>query len=244
MEPGPHQQPSTAELARTALAQARVATLISRGRGPSVDALAIVSVDGSANGEPLVQLEQTSPMVRRLAACPVATIAIAAPSPFVSLQLTGPAMQCKGDGEDLRSFRLSLLSARLVAWRKVVPVPLGAFHAASADPLWPHAAQVLDHLGQAHAPELLACARAHGQPQVQAVEPRAIDRYGLELHAPHHRCRGDRAPAPLPGWSGRVPDRGDHRPAGRPHLSVRRTPSIGVPAREAGRGVSRGRRTR
>ncbi len=181
MEPGPHQQPSTAELARTALAQARVATLISRGRGPSVDALAIVSVDDSANGEPLVQLEQTSPMVRRLAACPVATIAIAAPSPFVSLQLTGPAMQCKGDGEDLRSFRLSLLSARLVAWRKVVPVPLGAFHAASADPLWPHAAQVLNHLGQAHAPELLACARAHGQPQVQAVEPRAIDRYGLEL---------------------------------------------------------------
>lgn len=181
MEPGSHQQPSTAELARTALARARVATLTSRGRGPSVDSLAVVSVDGSASGEPLLQLERTSPMVRRLAACPVATIAIAAPSPFVSLQLTGPAMQCKGDGEDLRSFRLSLLSARLVAWRKVVPVPLGAFHAASADPLWPHAVQVLDHLGQAHAPELLACARAHGQPQVQAVEPRAIDRYGLEL---------------------------------------------------------------
>jgi len=181
MEPGPHQQPSTAELARTVLAQARVATLISRGRGPSVDSLAVVNVDGSANGEPLVQLERTSPMVRRLAACPVATVAISAPSPFVSLQLTGPAMQCKEDGEDLRSFRLSLLSARLVAWRRVVPVPLGAFQSASADPLWPHAVQVLEHLGQAHAPELLACARAHGQPHVQAVEPRAIDRYGLEL---------------------------------------------------------------
>jgi len=181
MQLGPHQQPSTAELARTALARARVATLVSRGRGPSVESLAVVRVDDSVEGGPLVQLERSSPMVRRLAACPVATIAVAAPSPFVALQLTGPATQCKGQGEDLHSFRLSLLSARLVAWRKVVPVPLGAFHAASADPLWPHAVPVLEHLGQAHVPELLACARAHGHPQALAVEPRAIDRYGLEL---------------------------------------------------------------
>ena len=181
MEIGAHQRPSTAELARTALAQAKVATLVSRGRGASVDAMAVVNVTESADGRPLVQLEPTSPMVRRLSVCPVATISIAAPGPFVSLQLTGPAMPCKDAREGLRGFRLSLLSARLVAWRDVVPVPLGAFHAASPDPLWPHAAQMIDHLGQAHAPELLACARAHGQPLAQAVEPRAIDRYGLEL---------------------------------------------------------------
>ena len=120
-------------------------------------------------------------MVRRLTACPVATISVAAPGPFTALQLTGPAMPCKGIRDGLRGFRLSLLSARLVAWRNVVPVPLGAFHAASPDPLWPHAGQVLEHLGQAHTPELLACARAHGLPDAQAVEPRAIDRYGLEL---------------------------------------------------------------
>jgi len=120
-------------------------------------------------------------MVRRLSVCPVATISIAAPGPFVSLQLTGPAMPCKDAREGLRGFRLSLLSARLIARREVVPVPLGAFHAATPDPLWPHAAQVIEHLSQAHAPELLACARAHGQPLARAVEPRAIDRYGLEL---------------------------------------------------------------
>ena len=181
MEPGPHQQPSTAELARTALAQASAATLISRGRGASGDSLAVVKVEDSPDGRPLVQLERTSAMVRRLTACPVATISVAAPGPFVALQLTGPAMPCKRDGEALRGFRVSLLSARLVGWRKVVPVPLGAFHAASPDPFWPHAEKVLDHLEQAHAPELLACARAHGLPEAQAVVPRAIDRYGLEL---------------------------------------------------------------
>ena len=181
MERAQHQESSTAELARTALARAEVATLISRGRGPSADALAVVNVQDSPDGRPLVQLERTSPMVRRLAACPVATISIAAPDPFVALQLTGPAMACKGASKGLRGFRLSLLSARFVARSKVVPVPLGAFHAAAPDPLWPHAAEVLDHLEQAHAPELVACARAHGLPHAQAVVPRAIDRYGLEL---------------------------------------------------------------
>jgi len=181
MESAAHQGPSTAELARTALAQAKVATLISRGRGPSVDTLAVVNVKDSPDGRPLVQLERTSSMVRRLAACPVATISIAAPGPFIALQLTGPAMPCKGGKDGLRGFRLSLLSARLVTWRKAVTVPLGDFHAASPDPFWPHAVQVLDHLEQAHATELLACARAHGLPDAQAVVPRAIDRYGLEL---------------------------------------------------------------
>jgi len=181
MEIGQHRGPTSAELARTALAQARVATLISRGRGSSVDALAVVNVQDSPDGRPLVQLERTSPMVRRLAACPVATISIPAPGPFVALHLTGPAMACKGASNGLRGFRLSLLSARFVSRRKDVPVPLGAFHAASPDPLWPHAAQILEHLEQAHPPELLACARAHGLPHAQAVVPRTIDRYGLEL---------------------------------------------------------------
>ena len=153
-----HQEPSTAELARTALARAEVATLISRGRAPSVDAVAVVNVQDSPDGRPLVQLERTSPMVLRLTSCPVATISIAAPDPFVALQLTGPAMACKGaDDKGLRGFRLSLLSARFVARRKVVPVPLGAFHAAAPD------------------------ARAHGLPHAHAVVHRAIDRYGLEL---------------------------------------------------------------
>ena len=90
-------------------------------------------------------------------------------------------MPCKRAGEGLRGFRVSLLSAGLVGWRKVVPVPLGDFRPASPDLFWPHAVQVFEHLEQSHAPELLACARAHGLPEAQAVVPRAIDRYGLEL---------------------------------------------------------------
>jgi Domain of unknown function (DUF2470) len=180
-EAAPHPRPSLAELARTALARAKVATVISRGRGPSVDSVTVVNVKDSPDGRPLVQLERSSSMVRRLAVRPVVTVSIAAPRPLIALQLTGPAMPCKGASEGLRGFRLSLLSARFVAGRKVVPVPLGDFHAASPDPLWPHAVQALEHLGQAHAPELLACACAHGLALAQAVVPRAIDRYGLEL---------------------------------------------------------------
>ena len=80
----------------------------------------------------------------------------------------------------MRTYRVSLLSARLVAGTSV-PVPLGAFHAAEPDPLWRYSSQTVAHLGEAHAAELLACVRAHGSPEAQAVVPRAIDRYGLQL---------------------------------------------------------------
>ncbi len=60
-------------------------------------------------------------------------------------------------------------------------VPLNEFKAAEPDPLWRQAPQALEHLGEAHAPELLACVRAHGLPEAEAVVPRALDRYGLEL---------------------------------------------------------------
>ena len=166
METGAHQEPSTAELARTALAQARAATLISRGRGASGDSMAVVKVEDSPDGRPLVQLERTSAMVRRLTACPVATISIATPAPFIALQLTGPAMPCKRAGEGLRGFRVSLLSARLVGWRKVVPVPLGDFRAASPDPFWPHAVEVLSTraVPRPGAACLRACPRPAGGP--------------------------------------------------------------------------------
>jgi Protein of unknown function (DUF2470) len=64
-----------------------------------------------------------------------------------------------------------------------VAVPLGEFKAADPDPLWRHAPQALSHLAEAHADELLACVRAHGLPETEAVVPRSLDRYGLELAA-------------------------------------------------------------
>ena len=77
---------------------------------------------------------------------------------------------------------ISGLSTRLVSTTSVT-VPLGEFKAAEPDPLWRHAPEALRHLGEAHAPELLACVRAHGLPDAEAVVPRTLDRYGLELAA-------------------------------------------------------------
>jgi hypothetical protein len=173
------QQPTLAELARTALDRADVGTLISRG-GPATPAVLAVVRIAAADGRPVVELEQSSFMVGRLAACRVATIAVPAETPFKALQLTGSMMRCEPVDGGARAYRLSPLSARLVGARSI-SVPLGAFQAARPDPLWRHAVETVGHLARGHAADLLACVRANGFADVQAAELRAIDRYGLEF---------------------------------------------------------------
>ena len=169
MEPNVEREPSLAELARTCLAKAEFATVISCA-GPGADALAVVKVKDASGGRPLVELDRSSAMVRRLAVCPVATVSVAAQTPFTALYLTGPATPCRPTARGMRTYRVSLLSARLVAGTSV-PVPLGAFHAAEPDPLWRYSSQTVAHLGEAHAAELLACVRAHGSPEAQQSFP-------------------------------------------------------------------------
>ncbi|GAB3260860.1 hypothetical protein GCM10027425_24020 [Alteromonas gracilis] len=53
----------------------------------------------------------------------------------------------------------------------------------SADPLAEVAPRLLLHLADAHAAELLACVRAHGHPEAEAVVPRELDRWGLVIVA-------------------------------------------------------------
>ncbi len=172
--------PSLAELARTALAGATVATLATRGcRAPRT--LTVVSIQDQPDGRPVVRVDDGSPAVQLLASCPVATVSVAGPAPYRALDLTGAFQPVRAPREGARAYRLSLLSARLTG-SAPVPIPLGAFRAAEADPLLPHAPAALHHLEQSHTDELLACVRAHGH-DAQTVVPRALDRYGIELTA-------------------------------------------------------------
>jgi hypothetical protein len=172
-------EPTPCERARTALAQAKAATLVTRGCPPRPSTATIVSVDDQPDGRPQIHLETSSPTVRELTACPVATLSIAAPAPFRRLDLTGPMTPCRPARPGHRSYRLSPLSARLIGTTSR-PLPLEEFHAARPDPLTGLATALLDHIAEAHAAELLACIRAHGHIEAEAVIPRALDRYGIE----------------------------------------------------------------
>ena len=172
--------PSLAQQARTALARAQVGSLIGRSASPASRSVSLVKVTDQPDGQPVVELEPASSMVRLLSWWPVVTVSIPGPGPYKALHLTGTAKSSAALDERLRAYRLTLLSTRLVSTTSVT-VPLGEFKAAEPDPLWQQAPQALEHLSDAHAPELLACVRAHGLPEAEAVVPRALDRYGLEL---------------------------------------------------------------
>lgn len=175
-------EPSLAQQARTALARAQVGSLVGRSAITAAQSLTIVRVTDQPDGHPVVELEPSSSIVRLLAWWPVVTVAVPGPGRFKALHLTGTAKVHEPLHERLRAYRLVLLSTRLVS-NASVTVPLREFKAAEPDPLWRHAPQALQHLDEAHAPELLACVRAHGRPETQAVVPRALDCYGLELSA-------------------------------------------------------------
>jgi hypothetical protein len=173
-------EPSLAQQARTALAQARVGSLIGRSTPSAARSVTLVRVTDQLDGQPVVELEPESAMVRLLAGRPVVTVAVRGPGPYRALHLTGTAEARPPLDDRLRAYRVTLLSTRLVSTSSV-SVPVCDFKAAEPDPLWRHAPEALEHLGQAHATELLACARAHGMPEAEAVVPTTLDRYGLAL---------------------------------------------------------------
>ena len=181
--PDPSQiAPTLAQQARTALAQARVGSLVGRATSPTAGALTIVKVTDQPDGQPVVELEPGSSMVRLLSWWPVVTVSVRGPGPYQALHLTVTAKAAAAVDESLRAYRISLLSTRLVSATSVT-VPLAEFKAAEPDPLWQHAPQALAHLDEAHSAELLACVRAHGLPEAEAAVPRALDCYGFELAA-------------------------------------------------------------
>lgn len=169
-------EPSLAEIARTAVARARVATVTypDAGHGPLTLAVALRSDQA---GRPI--LPTPRPCLRH---APVRVSVTAAPH-YATLQLLGVIGEHRagGDGRE-PEYLVSLRSLRFTG-RGCVRVPLSDYYSSAPDPLWRDAPRVLGHLADAHTPELVACARAHGLPGTEWVLPRWLDRYGIELAA-------------------------------------------------------------
>lgn len=173
-------EPTVAEHARTALATARAATLLTKGCPARQPAVTLATVDDQSDGRPLVGLDAASPAIKRLAECRVATITVPAPAPFRGLELTGVLAPSESQEPEVRVFRLDPLACRLTGAAGTT-VPISQFRAAAPDPLRHLAPDLLTHLADAHGEDLLACIRAHASPSALAAIPRAVDRYGIEL---------------------------------------------------------------
>jgi hypothetical protein len=174
--------PSLAERARTAIAQARLATVswgdpAAAGHTEGVTATAAIRVDRA--GRPLLLLPPREAVTEALATSRPVTATVPAPAPLGSLALTGTVEPREGpDGRvgyrlDLRSLRFAGAGGR---W-----VPLAEYEAADPDPLWRVATAAVRHLERGHMAELIGCVRAHGMEQAEWVMPRGLDRFGLEL---------------------------------------------------------------
>lgn len=173
-------EPTLPESARTALARARVGSLVTKGCTLRPSTLTVVAIEDQADGRPVVHLDESSPTVRELGACRVATVSVAGISPFRRLELTGPLLPQRESRPGERSFRLSPLTVRLVGSTSRT-VGTAEFQAARPDPFTMLAPTVIEHLAHAHAAEMLAWVRAHGNENAQAILPRSVDRYGIDL---------------------------------------------------------------
>ena len=175
--------PSLAERARTAVAQARLATVTWGGQAGApggadrVTATAAIRVDQA--GRPVLLLPPREAVTEALAASPVVTATVPAPAPLRALALTG-AVQPRPGADGRVGHRLDLRFLRF-AGSGGVWVPLAEYEAAEPDPLWRVATSAVRHLERGHMAELICCVRAHGMYQAEWVVPRGLDRFGLEL---------------------------------------------------------------
>ena len=231
MQHAQHQEPSTAELARTALARAEVATLISRGRGPSsrragggqrpgltgrptARAAGANLPDGAqAGGLPgRHDLDRSARPVRRAAA-----------------DRAGDGVQGRRQG----AARLSPVAA-LGAFRRTAqgrPRRAGRVPCSRAGPAVAARCRGPRAPGAGPRPGA-ACVRTRPWP---AARPGSCPSSHRPLRArarADHRHRCVDAPAALPRWARRVTDQRDLWLAGRPHLSLRRHLPPAAPAAE------------
>ena len=169
-----------AEMARAALAEANVATVISESGSNATEVTVKVTAD--RYGRPILHVAPESPLNASIEAGPVVTVTVAATAPFEALSLRGPALRVRACNDDERRvmYRVALLGVSFVRPRKA-PVRLAAFHAARPDLLWGQGEQMLEHLSTEHGEDLEACVRAHGMPDASAVVARSLDRRGIDL---------------------------------------------------------------
>jgi hypothetical protein len=142
-----------------------------------VTATAAIRVDGA--GAPMLLPAPREPVTEALAASPLVTVTVPAPSPLGSLGLTGTVWP-RAETDGRLGYRLDLRSLRF-GGAGGTPVPLAEYQTAAPDPLWRVAASAIGHLERGHMAELICCVRAHGMHQAEFAVPRGLDRFGLEL---------------------------------------------------------------
>jgi hypothetical protein len=173
-------QPSLAERARTVVWLSTAATMITGRCGSR--AMTVVSVRDRGDGCPVVSLDESSPVLRSLTACPVATLSYPSELPYPAFGLTGLLDRPRGvapSGHSRRDLVLSPLSARFYGTDSVL-VPMSEYLEASPDPLARHAAGTVRHLEGCHGPTVLDAVRRH-RPHALAAVPRSLTRFGLEI---------------------------------------------------------------
>ena len=155
--------PRTAERARAALAQARVAALTTYPRrAPARPHLTSVAVACLADGEPVVRVAPGSLAAAHLLARPLASVRVCPPGGDV-VTVHGAARRLPGrDG----------------AGHLLFQVEVGAIRLGDGAPAL--AGDALDHLRAEHADDLAACLRARGHDALW-VEPLSLERTGLTV---------------------------------------------------------------
>ena len=173
-------QPSSAELARTAIARARVAALTTypRHARPATTQVGVRDDHGAL----VVSVSARSWAAVHLALRPVGTVRVA-PVGCQSVTAQGAVRRITDQDDGLACFRLDVKSIRI--GRSADAVDVSEYRVAVPDPLRGDAPAILTHLRNGHGADLAACLRAHGEHGARWAEPLSVDRYGLELAVLH-----------------------------------------------------------
>lgn len=151
---------SSAVLARTAVACARVASLTTYTRQPGGHHVTCTSVRPRTDGSVAVLLSPSSAAARRLLSRPIATVQVA-PVGCEPVLLHGAARRLPGVSADGRLvFHVQAAAVRV--GQPAVPVDEASYLAALPDPLRGEAPAVLVHLNEGRRDALTACVRARG----------------------------------------------------------------------------------
>jgi hypothetical protein len=172
-------KPSAAERARTLLARSRVGTLHTTGArtGPIAT---VVAVLGDPRGRPVIWLDERSPALADLDAFPAASLCLS-PEQLATLVIDGTTARVSPPSRSGQiAVRLQPSSVHLTFGSRKT-VDLDAYNRARADPLRREAPEILAHLRTAHTSELLTCLRAQFGSNIEHVDPRQLDRHGLEV---------------------------------------------------------------
>lgn len=179
------ERPDAAHQARTAMACARVASLLTYPRtAPGRPHLTNVELEHDETGRPMVRLATGALAVTHLTARPLATVQIA-PVGHPTVTVHGAVHRLPGrDDEGRLLYRVDIGAVRLghVGHGPCDAVSPREYVAARPDPLATDAPAVLAHLRDHHAAGLAACLRARGH-DAHWVEPRSLDAAGLDVLA-------------------------------------------------------------